>query len=227
MAKLHRWRSAVSLLIGISIIPLINAPVLKPTPVFAQRYLTPERTARIPAGSIIPTKYEPARKIIVAPDEPGPIPLTLTVARNILTPQPNLSIPAGTQIVGELVTMQEIESAQFVAKQLIFNDGKSINIRASSPIIRKTQIITNSPRLNRTIANSALGMAAAAAITAVTGDAAIASGQVSLNSGFGSTPELIGRFRDRDPVRLILIEPERDFILTLNSDLILRGRPSS
>ena len=227
MDNLHSWRSATSLLIAISIIPFVSSPVLIPTPVFAQRYLLTEITARIPAGSIIPIKYEPAPKIIVAPEEPGPIPLTLTVAKDILTPQPNLSIPAGTKIVGELVTMQEIESAQFVGKQLIFTDGKTINIRASSRIISKTQIITNSPRLSRTIANSALGMAAAAAITAVTGDEAIASGQVSLNSGFGSTPELIARFRDRETVRLILIEPEKDLNLTLNSDLILRGRASS
>lgn len=219
------WRS--TLLIALSITPFVIPAISIPSPSFAQRNLPREVSATIPAGTRIPIKYQAAQRIMVASDEPGPIPLTLIVARDIITPQPSLLIPAGTQVVGELVTIQEFGSAQFVAKQLVLSDGKILNIRASSPIISRTQRITKSPRLSRILANTALGTGAAAAITAVSEDVSITSGQVLLNSGFGSTPELIGRFRNQEIVRLISIEPERDLTLTLNADLILRGRASS
>jgi len=143
-----------------------------------------------------------------------------------VTTQPTLLIPSGTQIVGELVTMQEIGSAQFVAKQLVLSDGKRIPISASSRLITKTQEISDSPILGRTIGNAALGTGAAAALAAVSGNPAIASGQVVLSSGFGSSSELLGRFRNQETVRLLSIEPDKDLTLTLNSDLILRRSTS-
>ena len=224
MYNLNYSQSATVLLIAIAITVNSPIPILLPTNALAQINVSPEITARIPAGTLIPIKYNGATKIFVAPDEPAPIPLTLTVARDITSSQTNLPIPAGTQIVGELVTMQETAKAQFVAKQIILNDGKQIPISASSRIISKTQVITNNPSIGRIFRNTALGTAAAAAVTAVTGDQAIASQAILLNSGFGSTPELIARFRNLNTVRLISIEPEKDLTLILNSTLILRSK---
>ncbi|MFB2917768.1 MULTISPECIES: hypothetical protein [Aerosakkonema] len=226
MYKFNRWYSATAVSIALLLNATGTAPIAIPASAIAQTTLPVEITGRIPAGTAIPVKYQAAQKIIVAPEEPGPIPLTLVVAQNIVSDRATFSIPAGTQVVGELVTMQEIESAQFVAKQLILKDGKTISINASSRIISKTQEFTDHPRVSRTIANTALGTAAAAAIAAVTGNPAIASQQILLSSGFGSTPELIGRFRNQQRVRLLSIEPETDLTLTLNSDLILRRSAS-
>lgn len=226
MYKLKPWQSGTTLLLAFSINASTFTPIVKQYPAYAQRTLPAEITGRIAAGTLIPVKYQTAQRIIVASDEPGPIPLTLIVARNIVTTQPTLLIPSGTQIVGELVTMQEIGSAQFVAKQLVLSDGKRIPISASSRLITKTQEISDSPTLGRTIGNAALGTGAAAALAAVSGNPAIASGQVVLSSGFGSSSELLGRFRNQETVRLLSIEPDKDLTLTLNSDLILRRSAS-
>lgn len=230
MYKLSDWQFSTTLAIALCLTASTTITIITPELTFAQINLAQEISVRIPAGTIIPVKYNPAQKIIVAPDEPAPIPLTLTVARNVASPSRNLFIPADTQIVGELVTMQEIGMAQFVAKQLIFSDGRQISISASSRTIGRTLAVTNNPRIGRTLANTALGTSAAAAFAAVTGNPAIASQGILLNSGFGSTPELIARFRNLETVRLISIEPEKDLTLILNSDLILRGlvsRPPS
>ena len=226
MYKLKHWQSGTTLLLAFSINASTFTPIVTPAPVYAQRTLPAEITGRIGAGTLIPVKYQAAQRIIVASDEPGPIPLTLIVTRNVVTSQPTLLIPSGTQIVGELVTMQEIGSAQFVAKQLVLSDGKRIPISASSRLISKTQEISDSPRLSRIIGNAALGTGAAAAIAAVSGNPAISTGQVLLNSGFGSNAELLGRFRNQETVRLLSIEPDKDLTLTLNSDLILRRSAS-
>ncbi|HEY9849410.1 MAG TPA: hypothetical protein V6D28_08130 [Leptolyngbyaceae cyanobacterium] len=226
MYKLNALKFSTFLAIAFSITASTAIRIITPELAFAQINLDREISARIPAGTIIPVKYNAAQRIIVAPDEPAPIPLNLTVAKNVVSPHRNLFIPSDTQIVGELVTMQEIGMAQFVAKQLILSDGRQISISASSRPIGRTLAVTNNPRIGRSLTNTALGTAAAAAIAAVTGNPTIASQSTLLNSGFGSTPELIGRFRNLETVRLISIDPEKDLTLILNSDLILRGLAS-
>lgn len=219
-----------ALLIALSINVAATISLVLPSPNFAQNNTnlqqeeTPQRqiAVRIPAGTTLPVRYDVAKKILVSPNEPGPIPLTLSLARNVSSFNVNSLIPAGSQIVGELVTIQDQKTAQFLAKQLVLSDGKRIEISASSRIIERTSEISKNQRVDRIVKNSALGTAAAAAFAAISGNPIIASQEVVLNSGFGSSAELIGAFRNQEKATIITIFPNSDFTLTLNSDLVLK-----
>ncbi|WP_413275377.1 hypothetical protein [Floridanema evergladense] len=218
------------LLIALSIKFATTIPLVLPSPNFAQNNPNlqqeerPRRqiAIRIPAGTKLPVSYNVAKKILVAPNEPGPITLTLTLVRNAPSFNASYLIPASSQIIGELVTMQDQKTAQFVAKELVLSDGQRIEISASSRIIDRTSEISKNQKVDRIVKNSALGTAAAAAFVAMSGNPLVASQQVLLNSGFGSSDALIGTFRNQEKATIITIFPNSDFTLTLNSDLVLK-----
>jgi hypothetical protein len=174
----------------------------------------PENTSvTIPAGTTIPVRYEKER-ILVTKDERAP--LTLTVAANITTSDGTVLIPSGTQVVGELQPAQG--GSQFVAKELVFTNGQRVAIDATSQTITKTESITKGTSVTNILKNAALGAAAAAAVSAVTGDKAIATEEVLGGLGIGG---LIGLFLGRDRVDLIAIDPDTDLNLRLNEELVL------
>lgn len=191
-----------------------------PTPTPPQPTLV--GTVRIPSGTRLPVKYDAAERILVAPNEPAPVPLTVTIARNVVSEGGVLLIPAGSQVIGELVTIEDQKSAQFVAKQLILTNGQPVQIRATSQIIRKIETISRRPGISRNrrfIGSTALGVAAAAAVAVLTGGASL--GGILLGAGAGAGVNLSGLFRNRDRIELISIIPNTDLTLTLNADLVL------
>ncbi len=169
------------------------------------------------AGTPIPVEYEKAEKILLAQNEPKPVPLTLTVARDIAVDN-TVVIPADSQIVGELRVANN--AAQFFAKELVYADGTRVPINADSGVVTKTEQITKGINIGKVLKNAALGAAAAAAIAAVTGDRAIATEEVLLGAGLGTVLTLIGVFQGRDRVDLISVDPNADLNLTLRSDLV-------
>lgn len=177
-------------------------------------------TVRIPAGTVIPVFYSDAERIIVAPNEPAPIPLALTVAQDIVAADQTLLIPAGSQVMGELIAVEPEQGAQFFTRQLTLANGQAFLLRAKSPLIKKTVTIAREPNTNvgNLTRNAALGVVAAAAVTALTGGT-FGIGQVLLGAGYGG---FLGLFTNRDRVELISIQPEMDLPLTLTSDLTLR-----
>lgn len=170
-------------------------------------------TVAIPAGTTIPVRYE-KEKILVTKDEKAP--LTLTVAANITTSDGTVLIPSGSQVVGELQPAQG--GSQFVAKELVFTNGQRVAIDATSQTITKTESVTKGSSVGGILKNAALGAAAAAAVSAVTGDKAIATEEVLGGLGIGG---LIGLFLGRDRVDLIAIDPDTDLNLRLNDELVL------
>ncbi|MBD1839444.1 S-layer homology domain-containing protein [Coleofasciculus sp. FACHB-64] len=172
-----------------------------------------DTTVAIPAGTTIPVRYE-KEKILVTKDERAP--LTLTVAANITTSDGTVLIPSGSQVVGELQPAQG--GSQFVAKELVFTNGQRVAIDATSQTITKTESVTKGTSVGGILKNAALGAAAAAAVSAVTGDKAIATEEVLGGLGIGG---LIGLFLGRDRVDLIAIDPDTDLNLRLNDELVL------
>ncbi|MEW5859347.1 MAG: S-layer homology domain-containing protein [Cyanobacteriota bacterium] len=170
-------------------------------------------TVAIPAGTTIPVRYE-KEKILVTKDERAP--LTLTVAANITTSDGTVLIPSGSQVVGELQPAQG--GSQFVAKELVLTNGQRVAIDATSQTITKTESVTKGSSVGGILKNAALGAAAAAAVSAVTGDKAIATEEVLGGLGIGG---LIGLFLGRDRVDLIAIDPDTDLNLRLNEELVL------
>lgn len=174
---------------------------------------------RILAGATIPVKYDKT-KILVAPNEPKPVPLTLTVAQNLVSSQGTVLVPANSQVTGEIRTTSK--GAQFVAKELVLTNGQRYSIDATSKLVTTTEQITKGVNVALLLRNAAMGAAAAAAVAGVTGDKAIATEEVLLGAGVSSVLSLIGVLPTRDKVDLFSVNPNTDFGLTLNSDLVLR-----
>jgi hypothetical protein len=137
----------------------------------------------IPQGTIVPVKYEKAEKILVTKDEIAP--LTLTTSQNVVTQNGTVVIPAGSQVIGQLKPAQN--GSQFVAQKLILTSGKEYQISATSNVITKTETIKKGISTGAILKNTALGAAAAAAVSAVTGDKAIATEEVLGGAGIGLT----------------------------------------
>jgi hypothetical protein len=193
--------------------PYIVAGVTPPPPI--------DNRITVRAGTFIPVSYDKADKILVSPKEPKPVPVTLTVAENIVVGS-TVAIPTGSEIVGELQLVQGGQKgAQFVARELVLPNGTRVPINANSAVIAKTETITKGINAGKVLKNAALGAAAAAAIAAITGDKAIATEEVLLGAGIGTVLTLIGVFQGRDKVDLISVNPNTDLNLTLGSDLVL------
>ena len=174
----------------------------------------PPISVTIPQGTIIPVKYEKAGKILVTKDETAP--LTLTTSQNVITQDGTVVIPAGSEIIGELRPGQG--GSQFIAQKLILTTGKEYNLVASSDVITKTETVKKGISTSSIIKNTVLGAGAAAAVSAVTGDRAIATEEVLGGAGIGA---LIGIFFGRNSIDLIAIEPNTDLEMTINQNLVV------
>ncbi|MBD2386850.1 S-layer homology domain-containing protein [Cylindrospermum sp. FACHB-282] len=165
---------------------------------------TPTPTAiTIPQGTAIPVKYDQAKKILVTKDETAP--LTLTVSQNVVTQDGVVVIPAGSQVIGQLKPAKG--GSQFVAQKLVLTTGQEYDLNASSDVITKTETVKKGISTGAIIQNTVFGASAAAAVSAVTGDRAIATEEVLGGAGIGA---LIGVFFGRNSVDLIAIEPNTD-----------------
>jgi hypothetical protein len=164
----------------------------------------------IPEGTVIPVKYDKAEKILVTKDETAP--LTLTVAQNVVTDKGNIVIPAGSQVVGELKPVQDKGGSQFIAEKLILPDATEYKINATSEVITKTETIQKGTDTKAIVKNAALGAGAAAAVSAVVGDRAIATEEVLGGAAIGG---LIGLFFNKKSVDLIAIDPDTDLQMTI------------
>ncbi|MCY7323012.1 MAG: S-layer homology domain-containing protein [Phormidesmis sp. CAN_BIN36] len=184
--------------------------------IVGQAVTPPPSQARIPAGTSIPLRYAKADKILLAKNEPNPTPITLEVAQNIVTSTGAVLIPAGSQVSGQLVVSQG--QAQFIATQLTLANGQAVTIDAVSNAITETETIRRGVNIGSILKDAALCSAAAAGISAVTGDRNIKAGEVLIGTGAGA---LAGLIFGSDRVDLISIKPNSDLNLRLNGDLVL------
>jgi len=191
----------------------INSPYIvalgntTPTPV----------SVTIPQGTAIPVKYDKAEKILVTKDETAP--LTLTVSQSVVTQEGSVVIPAGSQVIGQL--KPATGGSQFVAEKLVLTTGQEYQLNASSEVITKTETVKKGTSTGSIIQNTVLGAGAAAAVSAVTGDRAIATEEVLGGAGIGA---LIGLFFGRNSVDLIAIDPNTDLQMTINQNLLVSLR---
>ena len=172
----------------------------------------------IPEGSVLPIRYDEAERILLSPEEPEPVPVTLVVSQNITNIDGDLLIPQGSQVRGELrvVEVDGEDGAQFFADELVFPNNQRFDINAVSEVITDSETITRGASLGEIVQNAALGAAAAAVIAEI--DEAIEVGEVLGGAGVGA---LLGIFLGRDRFELITVDPDRDLNLTLTSDLTL------
>ncbi|MEH2091109.1 S-layer homology domain-containing protein [Nostoc sp.] len=191
----------------------INSPY-----VVAVGSTTPTPTSvTIAQGTAIPVKYDKAEKILVTKDETSP--LTLTVSQNVVTQDGTVVIPAGSQVVGQL--KPATGGSQFVAEKLVLTSGQEYQLNATSDVITKTETVKKGTSLGSIIKNTVLGAGAATAVSAVTGDRAIATEEVLGGAGIGA---LVGLFLGKSSVDLIAIDPNTDLQMTINQNLLVSLR---
>lgn len=176
--------------------------------------VAPPQALTIPSGTAIPLRYDRADKVLLAKNEPNPTPITLTVAQNVVTSDGTVLIPAGSQVAGQLVVSQG--AAQFVASELVLASGQRLPISATSDAITQTESIRRGANTGTILKDAALGSAAAAGISAVTGDRNIKAGEVLIGTGVGA---LAGLIFGGDRIDLISIRPNSDLNLRLTTDL--------
>ncbi|MEH2440791.1 S-layer homology domain-containing protein [Nostoc sp.] len=171
----------------------------------------------IPQGTAIPVKYDKAEKILVTKDETAP--LTLTVSQNVVTQDGSVVIPAGSQVIGQL--KPATGGSQFVAEKLVLTSGQEYQLNATSEVITKTETVKKGTSIGSIIKNTVLGAGAATAVSAVTGDRAIATEEVLGGAGIGA---LVGLFFGKNSVDLVAIDPNTDLQMTINQNLLVSLR---
>lgn len=221
LANSIRWTtsSTLSLLVGTATLPLFFTEAANAQLLFRstrQQYQAQFSTVTIPAGTTIPVRYEEAEKIVMAPEET--IPLTLTVAANVRNSFGTVLIPYGSEVVGELRPVPG-GGVQFIADELISEGSGRQFINATSGVVTRTETISRGASTGDILEGAAIGAAAAAVISGITGDRAIATEEVLGGAGLGAIGGLI---LGRDRVEVISIYPAEDLDITLQSDLSLR-----
>ena len=221
MASNNSWKSRTAALMALAITTSAAVPVFTTDPASAQLFpssrngsSTNSRIITIPTGTTIPVRYDRAEKIVVSPDER--LPVTLTVASNIVNRSGTVLIPAGSTIEGELQPAEG--GSQFVARELVtYNRRQPIN--ATSRVISQTSVGRGS-KTSTIIKGAVVGAAAAAALGALTGDRAIATEEVLLGTGAGALGGVL--LGNNKKAEVVVIEPDTDLDITLRSSLALR-----
>lgn len=214
MSKIERWKSGASVLIALSMMGSVAAPIVTTAPAVAQTAYR-NQTIVIPNGTSIPVLYDKAEKIVVSPKET--VPLTLIVAANVKTRTGTILIPAGSKIVGKLQPAEG--GSQFIAEELVRSQGRRQYINATSNIITRSQEVRRGANTSSILKGAAIGGAAAAALSGLTGDKKISVLEVLGGAGAGAAGGLV---LGRKKVDVVVINPNTDLALKLRSDLALR-----
>ena len=217
MLTFKPWQTGTAFLMALTISTSATIPMMMTSPAAAQLFPSSPGSSRssdrttIRAGARIPVRYDKAEKIVVSPQEK--MRLTLTVAANITNRNGTVLIPAGSLIEGELVPADG--GSQFIARNLIIDDGRRQSIDASSDVIETTQI-RRGVSTGSILKGAVVGAAAGAALGGLTGNRRISTGEVLIGTGVGAAG---GAVLGRKKVDVVVINPDTDLNLILDSSL--------
>lgn len=169
--------------------------------------------AVVPEGTLISVRHSEAETIIVSPEET--LPVTLEVREDITSRRGTILIPEGSEIIGEIEPYRD--GSRFVAEEIILRNRESIDLYATSETVTERQEIEEGVDLGGVLEKALIGAAAAAILADITGD--IDLREVLVGAGLGA---IVGVIVDRNTAEVIVIDPNRDLDLTLQSDLVLR-----
>lgn len=218
MASFRRWKNGTAAFLAIAISTGTIAPLFSFNRANAQVIFGQPRRVSISAGATIPVTYE-KDKIVLAPDET--LPLDLRVASDIIDRSGNLLIPKDTKISGELRPASDRSSdkgSQFVAQELIFPNGDRQSIDAASDVVTNIEKIKKGSDSSKILQDAAIGAGAAAVLELLTGDRDIDILGPVAGAGAGALASVLLR---KKTVEVVVINPERDLDITLDSDLVV------
>jgi hypothetical protein len=212
-----RWKSGTALTLTMTLVSTLAIPLTfvksatASPDLVAQRFPDTWRNT-IPSGTEIPITYE-KDKIVVTPDETAPV--KLTVARDITTSGGTVLIPEGSIIEGELRPAGD--GTQFVAENLVIaRQNIKTPIDATSGVVTRRETINkrSNPKI---LQGAAIGGAAAAVLSEIFGR--IDLWEVLGGAGLGALASVL--IRNRQEVEVVIVNPQEDLNLTLQSDFAL------
>ncbi|MGB3237577.1 MAG: hypothetical protein WBB29_04715 [Geitlerinemataceae cyanobacterium] len=199
------WASAISPYVFLGIFPRVAA---------AQFQRQDDRSGVvIPEGTLISVRHREADKIIVAPDET--LPLTLIVDRDITSVLGTVLISRDSEVVGQLQPSNG--GSQFVADELLLPSGDSLRLDATSETVTETEEMSRGSRSQGILKGALIGAVAASVLSEIFGDIQLL--EVLLGAGVGGAA---GAVLDDNKAEVVVIYPDTDLTLTLQSDLVLR-----
>lgn len=211
------WQSNTALMLAVGLTTTATLPILATLPAIASEgyrvgQLFPQTTRLVvPVNTPLLVRYDEAERIIVTPTETAPI--TLTVAQDVRSAAGTILIPVGSRVAGELRPANG--GTQFVSQTVTLLNGQSFAINATSPLITQTETVTrrSDPNILR---GAAIGGAAAAVLAEVFGRVDLI--EVIAGAGAGVLAEVL--LRRREEVEVVVINPETDLNLTLQSEFV-------
>lgn len=218
MTGFHRWKSGTAAFLALSITSAAATPILVSTPATAQAIFRGQsRGVSIPEGVTLPVTFD-KEKVVVTPDETSD--LTLTVASDIIDSNRNVLIPRGSELVGQLepATLDGEKGSQFVARELVFPDGRKQNIDAISAVVTRKETIKRGASTGKVLTDAAYGAGAGAVIGLLTGNRKIETLEPIAGAAAGA---LAGIFLRKKEVEVVVINPQSDLDVTLQSNLLL------
>ncbi|AFZ14454.1 hypothetical protein Cri9333_3636 [Crinalium epipsammum PCC 9333] len=217
----HPFKTGTSTLIALSILASAAAPIITTSPAAAQSIFKNRGSQplgiTIQYGTTLPLIYNSSQKLVVPANQASPVPLTLQVAGNVRARSGALLIPMGTEVVGELQSVNG--GARFVAREIVFSGNRRQAINASSNIIAQTQESQGGINTGRVLTNAAIGAAAAAGISGITGNRKIEAGEVLIGAGAGAAS---GVLLGSNKTNAVVLNPSAPVSVILNAPLALR-----
>ncbi len=216
------WTTGTAAFLALTITSSAVAPFITTASAFAQtRYPSSESYNRfVPSGTTLKVRYD-KDKILLMPDEK--VPLTLTVAEDVIGNDRRVLIPQGSELKGEL--RPAYRGTQFVAKELtLYRDlgntqTRPYYINAASNVVTRTEEVKKGANVTSILTGTAIGAGAAAALAALTGDRSISALEVLGGAGLGT---IGGWLLNRKTVKMVAVYPEQDLAVRLRSNLALR-----
>ncbi|MGM3308514.1 conjugal transfer protein TrbI [Anabaena sp. WFMT] len=227
MSRLMRWKSSTAALMAMAITTGAVTPLFAFAPAQAQFNLNQSRNTTIPANVTLPVTYE-KEKVIVKPGET--LPLTLTIANDIIDSNRNVLIPARTEVIGELQPVNlnssysrnrddvNNQGVRFVARELVFSSGQRQQIYANSRTITETERISEGSNTGQILTDAAIGAGAASVIALITGNKRIEILETLGGGAAGALASVLIRKKQAD---VFVLRPEYDLDITLVSNLVL------
>lgn len=213
----HHWRSRTALTLALALtttglIPgVVGAAIAREPQLLSQR-LSQRSQVGIPAGTLIPIRYEEAEKIVVTPDET--VPVTLLVAEDVRSARGTVLIREGSKLKGELRPVEG--GTQFVAEEIELTSGRTYPIDAESSVVSRTETVNRRSNPDF-LKGAAIGAAAGAILGEIFGS--IDLWEVLLGAGVGTLGSVL--IRGNEEVTVLVVYPETDLEVELRSDFRL------
>jgi hypothetical protein len=171
----------------------------------------------IPEGTKISVKSEDQEieKILLGKNES--LNFKVVVTKKVYDNDNDVAIPAGAIIEGSFKPTEEDDKdgTQFIAKNIVFENGDKKKIKASSNVITATETVDSGSNTDDILKGTLIGSTAALILAAITGDGAIATEEVLLGAGLGA---LGGLLLGGGSKELLSVDPNEDLDLFLDSN---------